>query len=307
MPKRSRYYDDDGYGYDDDFDHPYGYSGWDYAPAIQPADGIKAKSQRGAFASSWWAKRWIAALEQFGWGNRLTRGRNYARKGQVVSIDIKAGFVVAKVQGSRPSPYNVRIGIAPFTDAQWEQAVETMASQAIYSAQLLAGEMPQDIEGLFEHTGFPLFPVSESDIDTRCSCPDYANPCKHIAAVYYLLGEQFDEDPFLIFQLRGRTREQIMSTLQARRADATDAMGDEEQVVAEPVPSLDDSDILAHFYEAGADISSLHVHIAAPDVSVPMLRRLGKPPADTNTPLQSIYQSMTAYALDRVFGERTER
>ena len=94
-----------------------------------------------------------------------------------------------------------------------------MAEQAIFTAQLLAGEMPQDIEQAFEAAKVSLFPSRHDDLKTECSRPDYANPCKHVAATHYILGERFDEDPFLIFRLRGRTQEQVMAALRKRRSE----------------------------------------------------------------------------------------
>ena len=192
-------------------------------------DGIKARSQRGAFAKSWWAERWIIALERLMDSGRLSRGRSYARRGQVLSIEEVKGGVKARVQGSRPKPYNISIQITPLTDKQWEKVIDTLAEQAIYSAQLLAGEMPQDIESVFEAAGVSLFPAKRGDLTTDCSCPDYANPCKHIAAAHYILGERFDEDPFLIFRLRGRTQEQVMQALRLRRAGGEEVAEEEPQ------------------------------------------------------------------------------
>ena len=278
--------------------------GW-YTPSRpRPAkDGIKAKHERGAFGTSWWAKRWIAVLEQFGWGNRLQRGRSYARQGQVLSIDVAVGRVNARVQGSRATPYRVKIEIRPLDDAQWERAIDGVAGQALFAAKLLAGEMPQDIEEAFTAAGVPLFPQSARDMPTDCSCPDPANPCKHVAAVYYLLGERFDEDPFLIFHLRGRTREQIMDALRARRAAAIGDTADQPAVPAEPVPPL--ADLLGTYYQAGPELDTVSVQIAAPEVEAGIMRRLGASPAGTEADLRAVYQAMTAHALNRVFGEES--
>ena len=110
--------------------------------------GIKARSGRGAFGETWWATRWVNLLDSFGWSNRLQRGRSYARGGQVLDIAVKSGVVSAKVQGSRPSPYNVRIELALLTNAQWDEAIEAIGAQALFAAKLLAGEMPRDIEAV---------------------------------------------------------------------------------------------------------------------------------------------------------------
>ncbi len=265
-------------------------------------DGIKAKNVRGAFGESWWAKRWIAALETFGWGGRLTRGRTYARKGQVVNIDLKVGRVDAKVQGSRATPYKVRLDVPPLDDGQWERAIDAMAEQAIFAAKLLAGEMPQTIEEAFTASGASLFPQHVQELVTDCSCPDYANPCKHIAAVYYLLGERFDDDPFLIFHLRGRTRDQIIEALRARRASSISETPAEYTLPVETAPAL--ADLLATFYQAGADLETITPQVAAPDVQAGVLRRLGTAPANTDADLRAIYQGMTTHVLDRLFGDK---
>jgi uncharacterized Zn finger protein len=192
---------------------------WDeyghYEPTkpIEVKGGIKAKSKRGSFAQSWWAKRWIKTLESFNIGSRLSRGKSYARKGQVTSIKIEAGLVRAKVQGSSPKPYSVTIKVRTLTGSEWELLAERLALKPIFAAKLLAGEMPEDIDSAFSEIGLSLFPEKLDDLETDCSCPDWSNPCKHIAAVYYLLGEEFDRDPFLIFKLRGVDIEDFMSIL----------------------------------------------------------------------------------------------
>jgi uncharacterized Zn finger protein len=131
----------------------------------------------------------------------------------VLSIDIAAGVVRAKVQGSSPKPYQVTIKVKPLPEGDWKKLAASLGSQAIFAAKLLAGEMPQEIEEAFETIGLSLFPEKLRDLETSCSCPDWSNPCKHVAAVYYLLGEEFDRDPFLIFRLRGTSREAFLQSL----------------------------------------------------------------------------------------------
>lgn len=165
----------------------------------------------------WWAEQWIEVLERIGFTQRLARARNYARQGNVLSIDFEGAKVSAHVQGTAPEPYVVSLSLDPFTDEQWGYIIESMAERAIFSAKLLAGEMPQNIQDVFTANGLSLFPFNKFDIHSRCSCPDPANPCKHIGAVYYLLGDRFSEDPFVLFQLRGRTKEQIIAALREIR------------------------------------------------------------------------------------------
>ena len=135
--------------------------------AIQTKDGIKAQSKRGAFAKSWWAQRWIAALERLVDSGRLSRGRSYARKGQVLSVDETKDGIAARVQGSMRTPYKISIKINHLTDAEWNKVIDALAEQAIFSAQLLAGEMPQDIEQAFERAKVDLFPAKRGDLSAR--------------------------------------------------------------------------------------------------------------------------------------------
>ncbi len=169
----------------------------------------------------WWVQRWLELLDSYRFKKRLERARIYAREGNVLSIEFQGAQVLAKVQGSEPEPYQVSLSLAPFTDQDWDYVIETMSEKAIFSAQLLAGEMPPKIEEVFTGGGLSLFPFTLSDIHSGCTCPDKANPCKHIGAVYYQLGDRFSEDPFVLFQLRGRTRNQILDALRQLRSRGT--------------------------------------------------------------------------------------
>ncbi len=275
--------------------------GYEYFPPSRPIrveGGIQSRSQRGAFAANWWAKRWLAVLESYGIGSRLQRGRSYARAGQVLNIDIQPGLVQARVQGSRPKPYNVEIQVSTLPDSDWERVLDTISQQAIFAAQLLDGEMPQEIETTFEQAGVSLFPAKTRDVVTACSCPDYSNPCKHIAAVYYLLGEQFDHDPFLIFTLRGRTRERVIEGLRQRRAAAGASGEDAVSIETAPsVPSLNEQ--IAGFW--GSDsFDWIPPSVVAPEVDGAMLRRLGSPPGNLKQPLETLYRAMTVHVQTKI-------
>ena len=166
----------------------------------------------------WWSQRWLELLDSYRFKKRLERARNYARQGNILSIKFEGAKVLAQVQGTEPEPYKVSLSLEPFSDEQWGYAIETMSQQAIWAAKLLAGEMPQNIEQVFTANGLSLFPFTLSEVRSKCSCPDQANPCKHIGAIYYQLGDRFSEDPFVLFQLRGRTREEIIADLREFRA-----------------------------------------------------------------------------------------
>lgn len=292
MARRKDYYDD--------------YFYFRPTKAIETKDGIKAQSKRGAFAKSWWAHRWITALERLVDSGRLSRGRSYARKGQVLSIDETKDGIVARVQGSRPTPYKISIKINHLTDTEWDKVIDNLAEQAIFTAQLLAGEMPQDIEQVFEKARVSLFPSRHGDLETDCSCPDYSNPCKHIAATHYILGERFDEDPFLIFRLRGRTQEQVMQELRRRRAG--EELFVEEVEDAEVSIPLEEQ--IENFWDVRAPLEGFAMSIRPPSIEMPLLKRLGEPNFVPEPGLQSVlsgaYRVISQKAIQTAFKDITE-
>lgn len=217
------------------------------AKPLAVVNGLRARSTRGAIGSSWWSKRFISILDGFGMGSRLQRGRAYARKGQVISLDITPGLVAARVQGSTPRPYSVRISLGIFRDAQWEQVQQILNQDAWFVASLLDGQMPEDIERVFEAAGLSLFPASRRELSLSCSCPDSAVPCKHLAAAFYLLAERFDEDPFSILAWRGRDRESLLGSLHPIGQDTKTADGGTaEQEAGTPL-----EEALEGFYQSG--------------------------------------------------------
>ena len=270
--------------------------------------GVKARSQRGAFTKNWWATRWIEAMERLMDSGRLARGRSYARKGQVLSIEETKGGVAARVQGSRRTPYKITIRVKPLSDAQWEKVIDALAGQAMFAAQLLAGEMPPDIEQAFAAAGVSLFPDKTGDLSTDCSCPDYANPCKHVAATHFILGERFDEDPFLLFRLRGRSQEQILQAMRQRRA-GQEAV--EEEAEAEPEKAVPLEEMLPTFWQMPAPLEPFPLSIKPPAVALPILKRLGEPTFLVDDSLQSLlapaYQAITQAALAAAFGDGEEQ
>jgi uncharacterized Zn finger protein len=248
----------------------------DYFPPSKPIaakGGIKARSKRGKFATSWWGQRWLDVLEALNLGGRLQRGRTYARKGQVLNIDIEPGSVRAEVQGSRPKPYRINIGVKQLAEKETQRLAAGLAKSPYFLAKLMTREMPRDIETLFDEAGISLFPARASELRTDCSCPDWSNPCKHIAAVYYLLGEEFDRDPFLIFRLRGLDTAALLAGIGA---------GDVEEPDASPAP---DVRVLARgevapesFWEGSRPEVDLTATATADQNAAPLLRRLGNLP-----------------------------
>ena len=185
------------------------------------------------FGTTWWGRAWVEALEDRAVEdpNRLPRGRTYARKGTVSGLSVKPGEIKARVLGSRPSPYQVTIRMRGFSPAQWEILLTTIAAQIGHTAALLDGELPTELAEAARAAGADLLP-GPGDLTPRCSCPDSANPCKHVAAVYYLVAGEVDADPFVLFQARGRGRDELWAELRSRRKSAS--------AVAVPVPPTRD-------------------------------------------------------------------
>lgn len=275
---------------------PRDYGWWEHHGPRLPAQGIRAQTRRGAFARSWWAGRWIAALERLVDPARLARGRSYARSGQVLSLEVGAGGASARVQGSRPTAYRVSVHLSTLDDATWERVIDAMAAQAVYAAHLLNGEMPEQIEEVFAGVHTSLLPSRQADLQTACSCPDWANPCKHVAAVHYLLGERFDEDPFLMFLLRGRSREAVVEALRARRSEpALAPAGSQEE---EPQAAINPAAFWAPPNEGGA----IALRFALPEADALAVKRLGPPLFARDQPaflasMEELYRHISELAL----------
>ena len=256
---------------------------WPPARPIRVDGGIKARSKRGAIGEQWWSRRFIGVLESYGMSGRLARGRSYARAGQVLDFELSQGKVTARVQGSRVRPYQVRIGVLPLTTAQWRRVMQQLASQALFRAKLLAGEMPHEIEEVFGECGTPLFPRSAADLDMHCSCPDWGVPCKHLAAVCYVLAEEFDRDPFAMLAWRGKGRDELLTALRQIQGAAHGRPGRPAARPAPPaaldVPAPPLEECLETFWSPGLSPARLRALAAAPGAAAPdLLLRMFPPP-----------------------------
>jgi uncharacterized Zn finger protein len=280
---------------------------YEFYPESRPIatdKGLKARSKRGEFTKSWWAARWIGALERLMDPNRLRRGRRYARQGQVLSIEERSGGVTAEVQGSRSRPYRVDVELEPLDDEQWEKVTDGLSERALFSARLLSGEMPEDIEEAFSAAHVSLFPERRGELRTNCTCPDSAVVCKHTAAVHYILGERFDEDPFLLFRLRGRTEEQLTRALRAQRGEES---SEEDTEPGSEAPPLEEE--IESFWEAKPTLEDVKVSIKPPAVELSVLRRLGQPGfvgEDLERLLAPGYQAISRAALEMTLGEEDD-
>ena len=275
-----------------------------------PAEGgLRARSRRGDIGETWWSRRFIEILESFGLGSRLDRGRNYARRGQVLDLEVGKGLVQARVQGSRPRPYRVRLGVETLDERDWARAEDALAAKAVFAAKLLAGEMPRDIEETFTACRLSLFPASSDQLTSSCTCPDSEKVrlCKHVAAVFYLLAEAFDRDPFLVFTWRGRTREDLLEHLAAlrrppREEEPEAGDGDAAEVGAPLEDSLD------RFWESGPELDQVRVRPWAAEAPDAAIRRLGPigvsvRGADLADLLAAACRTLAAAAQRRALGE----
>lgn len=185
--------------------------------------GLASSKRRGPMAATWWSQRFVSVLESYGLGGRMQRGRRYARIGQVLDLGVGSGVIAAHVQGSRHTPYVVTIALQQPTAAQWRAIDSAIAAKVGFAARLLSGEVPADLEAVFADSGVPLFPQTWRSLKASCSCPDYENPCKHIAAVLYVFADQLDADPWLVLKWRGRSREQVLQPFlgKSRSSQAT--------------------------------------------------------------------------------------
>ncbi len=177
-----------------------------------------AIGKEGLGEQSWWVQQWMELINSYRFKKRLERAWSYAREGNVTSIRFEGRRVHARVQGTEDEPYKVKLWLDVLDDEDWEYVLEAMSQKARWSAQLLAGIMPKDIESAFAASGRRLFPFKLEEIKSECSCPDKANPCKHISAVYFLMGDRFKEDPFVLFQLRGRNKNKLLHDLAKKRS-----------------------------------------------------------------------------------------
>jgi len=182
-------------------------------------NGINVQSKHSVLEENWGARRWLEVLKSFHIRIQLGRSRSYTRKKRV-SINIEHGLIKARIQGSYANLYQLRIKAKMLALAEWQRLAEAFFKDTILFENLLANEMPVNIEDVFKDAGLSLFPDNRTDLQIDCSCLDRANPCKHMTAVYYLVGKEFSKDPFLIFKMRGMERNEFINLIKAKQTDS---------------------------------------------------------------------------------------
>lgn len=207
---------------------------------VTPASLTTTLGDEGLGQQPWWVEQWMELINSYRYKKRLERAWTYARSGNVLSIRFEGRRVHARVQGTEEEPYKVKLWLDTLSDEDWGYVLEALGQKARWSAQLLAGIMPADIERAFAASGRRLFPFKLQEVRSECTCPDKANPCKHTSAVYYLMGDRFSEDPFVLFQLRGRSRNQLLANLAEQRRQLLSAKATAPAAPHPPHPAITD-------------------------------------------------------------------
>ena len=209
-------------------------------------NGITTFGDEGLGQQPWWVEQWMELINGYRFKNRLERAWGYAREGNVTSIRFEGRRVHARVQGTGEDPYKVKLWLDVLNDEDWGYVLEALTQKARWSAQLLAGIMPSDIERAFAASGKRLFPFKLQEVRSECSCPDKANPCKHISAVYFLMGDRFSEDPFVLFQLRGRNRSKLLEDLAEQRREVLTKLAEQASAADDDTPADEPAPLPPH-------------------------------------------------------------
>jgi|GEM_PF-951627 len=247
---------------------------------------------------AWWSDQWLNTLQRLPWKNRLSSGKVYADSERILALQFDDNTVRARVQGSRTLPYDVTVTIDVLPERDWHLIIEIISYQdALFTAQLLAGELPPDIEDCFTAAYASLYPRQKEAWHTQCGCAHVQTPCQHVAAVLLSIGTKLDEDPFLLLQLRGKNREHFLAMLREQRAAEAQVLpGDldtKDPAVLEPF----------RFWQAGDELDAVAISITPPPFPGVTAKRLGRPPfwrspADPVTRLGDIYQAIAARARE---------
>ena len=172
------------------------------------------------YGKTWWGEQWLGALKNIDYSNRLPRGASYARNGMVQEINFSGNIIRAKVKGSRRTPYSETIKLPEFSSKDIDKLIKLILEQPVVLSKLFNRQLDESLAKMAEEAGMPLFPKQWKDLKMNCSCPDWAVPCKHLAAVIYKTSMEIDNNPFLVFSLHGVD---LMAELEKRGITATDS------------------------------------------------------------------------------------
>ena len=267
-----------------------------------------------------WSERWHKLMDDLGYDMR--RGRSHARRGKVNALEVQVGRVTAQVQDQDLGVCEVTVLLNTHDDAAWNRVLDSLGGQALYAAQLLAGDLPHAIDERFQAEGVHLLPAGRYEIEANCSvCAAWEQPCKHTSAVLFVMGQMLDEDPWLLFRLRGRDRQQVLQAMRQRRSEGEDTPTpavERRQFAVPGIGSTQENSTalplsaqIDHFWGQGKQLTDLHHHISPPTIRLALLRRLGHPPFRTDSletydHLVAIYGQVSAAALALAFAPEPE-
>lgn len=276
-------------------------------------------------SSPLWSERWHGLMTELGYD--MTRGRMQARRGRVTAVEVQVGRVTATVQdretGSQADQPQVEVSVNTYNDETWNRVLDSLGDQALFAAQLLAGDLPQTIDDHFQKEGVHLLPADRNDIDVNCSaCAKTSQACRHASGLLFVLGQMLDEDPWLLFRLRGRDRQQVLQAMRRRRSEGEEGSpgpGEQRRVSAPRFAPMQENEHAAmplttemdNYWGKSKQLADLHHHISPPTIRLALLRRLGHPPfptdsLDTYDRLASLYDEVSQAALDLAYAPEPE-
>ncbi len=282
--------------------------GWFYAyrRSKPKTGGVKAQTRKGKFGKTWLGAQWVAIIEGFNESERLTRGRSYARHGSVNSVTIKSGIIKARVNGSYGT-YTVKIETPPISAQVWDAIVVSLSQSMAITTQLISNQVPEEVKEIFICNDVKLVP--ELSLHTSCSCPDHVNPCKHIAAVFYLIAEEIDRDPFQLFSFRGLNRDDFMKALQKRTKtgdskEITKKKAQSKKIVSKKKIAVQQEFNLDNFW-SGQPIAINMPDNRVPDISAVLIKQLGSVPLWKGSnpfiqEMEGVYDKASSFALELI-------
>jgi uncharacterized Zn finger protein len=252
-------------------------------------------------ADAWWSRRWLEMLERTGAGfaQRLERGRYFARKGVVQELAVEPGRITARIRDSRTHPFRAEVTVPTFSDEQWERATTELAVELRFTAQLLDGQLPEDVDDALRPAGVSLFP-DVTEVTGSCTCAESRMPCKHLAALHYAFAAELDRDPFLLLQLRGRDRDTVLAGIRAVRSGGAVA---ERRPGVVPLAELAGIPLTT----ARGDLSAVTVHPERVEDPAVLFEHLGQPPGVSDTaPYERLIARAAEFAWRLAAGEGAE-
>ncbi len=220
-------------------------------------------------------------LRNLGLDAQLEQGQWYVRQGHVLNISLEKNCIMAQIQETSLKSYEVKIRLKSFPGEIWDMIITTLAQQATLAAVIIDGELSLEIDKLLQNAGISLFPQSPKEFITECSCPAIPRPCKHIAATFCILAQEFLKNPFVMFILRGKSQDMLLANLIEKRAqmqqDSTELLPDVP--LADKSLSPDDqAEIICNYWQTPDRLDAIHFEEEIPPASCHPLQVLGTPP-----------------------------